>query len=263
MLRKRMRECLSIYSASLKKARRPLTTSAGQNHGTQAMVDLVHRRERRSRNPRCFRLRVQLMERTQSLLAPTARSGRRWLQFSLRGVLCVLALCAAPVGWYAQYIWPQQRAVNEVLQTGGSVGYDIFVSTDALACFPRQRSVQGKESHVWLDFRHHVVVADAYDTGDPHGICRRLAELPKLNALVLSGKRFDDEALEPIGRITELWDLDLGQTSISDQGVQRLARLSKLELLALPASISDASLEQLQMALPKCSMTRIQATRGR
>ncbi len=187
---------------------------------------------------------------------------RRLLRYSVRSLLLSTASIAAGLGWYEETIWPQQRAVNEIVQAGGFVSYDVLPKSNALNCIPRWRSVHGDDSHFWLDCRHHVLTAFASDAGDPHELCRRLVELPKLHTLGLSGTRFNDEDLEPISTMAEMFDLDLGQTSVTDQGVQKLARLSKLELLELPSTISGAALEQLQKALPQCTITRLRAAQA-
>jgi hypothetical protein len=184
---------------------------------------------------------------------------RRLFHYSLRTMLIGTAAIAAGLGWYVETVWPQQRAVGLVVQSGGSVFYDAYLDGPGMACFPRQRSVQGSDSHAWLDLRHNVTMASATDAGDPHELCRRLAELPKLHSLSLIGLRFNDQDLQHIGRMTEMFDLELGRTSVTDRGLQNLARLKKLELLELPAGISDAGLKRLQTALPQCCITRIAA----
>lgn len=184
---------------------------------------------------------------------------RRMSCYSLRSMLIGTAAIAAGLGWYVETVWPQQRAVELVLQSGGSVYYDAYLGGPGMVCFRRQRSVQGSDSHAWLDLRHNVTMASATDASDPHELCRRLAELPKLHSLSLSGPRFNDQDLQHIGRMAEMFDLDVGQTSVTDRGLQKLARLKKLELLELPEGISSAGLKRLQTALPRCCITRIAA----
>lgn len=188
-----------------------------------------------------------------------AMNCRRLFHYSLRTMLIGTAAIAAGLGWYVETVWPQQRAVDLVVQSGGSVCYDAFLDGSGTSCFARWKVAQGDDSHVWLDIRHNVLMASATDASDPHELCRRLAELPKLHTLSLSGPRFNDQDLKQIGRMAEMFDLDLGRTSVTDQGLQMLAGLKKLELLELPAGITNASLERLQTALPQCCITRIVA----
>lgn len=188
-----------------------------------------------------------------------AMNRRRMFHFSLRTMLIGTAAIAAGLGWYVETVWPQQRAVDLVVQSGGSVCYDAFLDGSGTSCFARWKVAQGDDSHVWLDIRHNVLMASATDAGDPHELCRRLAELPKLHSLSLIGPRFNDQDLQHIGHMTEMFDLELGRTSVTDRGLQNLARLKKLELLELPAAISNAGLERLQAALPQCYITRIAA----
>lgn len=192
-----------------------------------------------------------------------AMNRRRLFHYSLRTMLTGTAAIAAGVGWYVETVWPQQRAVDLVVQSGGSVSYDAYLDGPGMVCFPRQRAVQGSDSHAWLDLRHYVTMASATDASDPHELCRRLAELPKLHTLSLSGPRFNDQDLQHIGGMTEMFDLDLGRTSVTDQGLHKLAGLRKLELLELPAAISSQGLDRLQTALPQCCITRIAAEPAR
>lgn len=181
---------------------------------------------------------------------------RKAIRYSVRSVLALTAAIAAVLSLYVESVWPQQHAVNMILQTGGSVSYNVPSKAIGLQCIPNWRTVQSGDNHFWLDCCQYVVIVDATDVGDPHEICRRLTGLPAVHTMSLTGMGFNDEDLEAISKLTEMSDLNLGQTSITDQGIKKLARLPRLELLEVPRTISDVAIEQLREDLPQCIITR-------
>ena len=78
-----------------------------------------------------------------------------------------------------------------------------------------------------------------------------LARLTKLEMLFLDNTQVTD--VTPLARLTSLEGLDLNGTQVSD--VTPLAGLTSLETLYLGGTkVSEAAVEQLQKALPKCTI---------
>jgi hypothetical protein len=89
-----------------------------------------------------------------------------------------------------------------------------------------------------------------------------ISRLPHLSELGLSA-RISDTATEYIARLTELTDLELNFTSITDAGVSRLAPLVKLERLELRGTkVTDACIDHLCQfkALARVDLRKTQVT---
>ncbi len=64
------------------------------------------------------------MESTRLSLATVLRPGRRWVQFSFRGFLIVLAIGCLWLGWKVERSCEQREAVKAIEAAGGFVLYD-------------------------------------------------------------------------------------------------------------------------------------------
>lgn len=77
---------------------------------------------------------------------------RRWLQFSLRGVLVVLTIGCLWLGWKVEMARKRGRAIDAIVEAGGVGGYGDSGDAPFLS---RGRSV---EDHFWLDLKGVPVV---------------------------------------------------------------------------------------------------------
>jgi hypothetical protein len=178
-------------------------------------------------------------------------------------MLIVLAV-AIVLGWQANKIQDQARAVDAVQKYGGWVHYDYEFVNGTLA------SGRAPWAPVWLRrvlgeelFRNVRQVSLVYDnsTGkrfdNPNiqpcdELLRKLAKLPGLQELLLHGTQVTDEGLRHIGRMTDLEKLFIWDArSVTDAGIKHLSDLKKLQYIHISKSnLTDDSLALLS-GLPK------------
>jgi hypothetical protein len=206
---------------------------------------------------------------------PTKLSKRRWLQFSLRTFLLMIALISA---WLAFYYIPAQRtdrAAKASQEKGISVSYDYqhvpgtspFSYSSRVPqpgpAFLRKLFGDGLFQHAESISRDHAVVkADdlsplesiptirsvsfaTCQIGDEH--LKHLVGLRRLENLGLYEGQITDQGLLNLAHLTELRTLDLSKNQIHGDGLKHLASLTKLTGLFLYNNpISDDSLANLE-----------------
>jgi hypothetical protein len=92
-----------------------------------------------------------------------------------------------------------------------------------------------------------VTYVDFYALPDAAATSVHLKELPHVEKLNYSNTNMNDDALANLAGLTELKELGLWGTRVTDKGMVHLAGLSKLESLNLnETSVTDAGLENLK-----------------
>ncbi|HEX7379930.1 MAG TPA: hypothetical protein VF278_22595 [Pirellulales bacterium] len=169
------------------------------------------------------------------------------LQYGLRSLLVVMSMACVVLGWYVERIRRQQRAVAALISDGAKIYYyddtsAYFESNDFLG----GKTVKSPRSFVerveyltpvrirtalGIDFFRRVNRVDCgYYSEFPRDPCwlRDLSGLQDLE----SYHALDDD-LATIGALSELTQLTLCESVISDAGLVHLAELHKLEYLDL------------------------------
>ena len=173
---------------------------------------------------------------------------RRWYQYSLRSLLGTAIVVGLAMTWLVaqKRNADRQRAVVEsILEGGGSVRYDYQYdeSGDEITS---AEPPQPPGPH-WLrrllgdDFFANVVYADI-----PSGI-KDVDALTHLRLALTNDRRFSDADLKPLGSLTKLEMLEVGDFSqITDTGMAYLGDLRSLRFLGLDNTrITDAGLKHL------------------
>ena len=117
---------------------------------------------------------------------------KRWMKYSLRSSLLLIAVCAAFLGWINYRAEQRQSILQEIDDLGGSFRLRGHNDSWIGAAY---ESIYGRDSY------GDVVAVDLRDTAA------------------------DDELLERLGRFTEIYDLDLSSTKVTDKGVRSIAHL--------------------------------------
>lgn len=196
--------------------------------------------------------------------APPKRK-RRWLQYSLRSLLALMAVAAVLLGWlryHLNQIAKERAAVAAIRELGGGVIYEETGGVRDANGDLIERRPAGPE---WL---RRLFGDDFFDSIDvigyegPH--CREvLAQVENLRGLKflsVTGRSVDDESLAHITKFRELRTLYLNNASITDAGVERLQALSNLEDLQLKNTpITDQAVEAI-LGLPKLKNVIVHGT---
>ena len=184
-----------------------------------------------------------------------ARPKRRWYQFSLRTLLLAVLVINLPLSWFAARLEKarKQKEAVEALEKAGGYAFYRSQSEDRFAELlapKRARALLG--DHFFFD----VVAVLAYDKSIDFKLvtCRNLGDkeltylkgLPSLEILHLGDTQVTDAGLENVKELADLRELVLSDTQVTDAGLEHLKGLTNLTDLHLgDTQITDAGLEHL------------------
>ncbi len=194
----------------------------------------------------------------------------RFLRFSVRGLLVVVLVIGAGLGWLVRSARIQREAVEAIKNAGGSVCYNWEYSDGNVISGGNPWAPPWWVNLVGVDYFGHVslVVSPSARvsaaTIELVGPLSQLEELRlghsavadaglghlnglgKLKRLILTGTDVNDTALVHLKGLRELSALDLIGTGVTDAGLAHLKGLSNLSVLGLSyTKVSDRGLEHL------------------
>ena len=182
------------------------------------------------------------MDQSESTAAnPVRRSRRRWLQFSLRGLLALLTVLAIWFGLFVNAAHRQHQARLHVEKLGGKALYDF-----------QHVNLSLTKAGYRLHYSRNARPAN-FDL-----LCRLFGDdyCSQIVFISLKGLPITDADLVPIGSLRGLEYLDLAFTPITDDGLDSIENLSSLRNLMLsPYQHSKARVAALQESLPTCQIT--------
>ena len=178
-----------------------------------------------------------------------SRPWRRFLRFTVRGMIVTVLVIGAGLGWLVRSARIQRDAVAAIEKDGCIVyhGEGWIVDWDRMP-----DSVQSVPR--WLvqsfgvDYFFYVksVYFQASSTASDEVIIQ-VAKLSQLKILHLGKMLLGDAGLAHLNGLTSLSDLDLGDTQITDAGLANLGGLKNLEALNLRGTkVTDAGLLHLR-----------------
>jgi len=167
---------------------------------------------------------------------------------AVRVAIGVLLVAGMIYGWTAmgrQKSRKQAEAVNAVIAAGGSVYFDYQWKDGKLLEGGQPQQAAWLRRLVGPEFFDRAVAIDLREV-EPGDLLRSLRLMPYVVDLNVGGAVLEEGDLEAIGRCKGLERLDLSRSSISDQGVVRLDRLTNLVSLSLATTeVSDRSLDTI------------------
>jgi hypothetical protein len=197
--------------------------------------------------------------------APTSRSWRRFLRFSMRGLIVVVLVVGVCMGWLVRVVrnsQVQRDAVATIERERGAVRYNgELVVWDA---GPGWHEIPPGETWAprWLvgllgvDYLYHVTTASLFGWPGGAGMVS-VGRLTSLDTLGLEYSGIGDTDLANLTGLTKLSSLDLHDTAITDAGLVHLRRLTNLLKLDLRhTQVTDAGVKELQQALPNLKIGR-------
>jgi internalin A len=219
------------------------------------------------------------------LAGPVPRTWRKYLRFSMRGLIVLVLVIAAGLGWVVRSARIQREAVVAIIGVGGLVrydwegsiangspaaqswaprwivdliGFDYFGQVTAVVLSPSSKATDaaivqvGRLSHLKLLKLNGSSLSDA---GLAH-----LKGLTNLSVLDLSDMHVSDAGLAYLNRLTKLSELDLGDTQVTDVGLAHLNGLTNLFDVNLGGTqVTDAGLAHLK-GLTNLSVLRLNGT---
>ena len=166
---------------------------------------------------------------------------RRWLQFSLRGLLAMLTALAVCLGVVANNARQQREAVETIKAMGGKV---LFGGEPENAVWPWLRELFGEP---FGRDSIQIFVGSGRVAGMPPDPAELLPFEPT--------REFNDDGLKAIGKLPAVSGVWLHRVSLSDDGLKHLESCAGLRMLyLLKTGVSAAGVQRLQKRLPECKI---------
>jgi internalin A len=188
-----------------------------------------------------------------------ARSRRRFLRMSVRGLLLSIVLIGCGLGWLARVVRTgqvQRRAVAAIYQAGGWVVYDTEWDQRQNVSIWKPTWPKWLVDRLGVDYFGNVVFINLHDRGNDQVLAQvdRLADLKQLHR---PGFAVTDAGLAHFGRLTNLELLSLDDTQVTDAGLAHLKGLTGLKWLKLTRTrVTDRGVAELQKSLPQLQAIR-------
>jgi hypothetical protein len=195
------------------------------------------------------------MDTTRS--EPPSKSKRRWVTFSVRGLLVFVLVFGLWLGWVVNRTRNQRLAVAAIREYGGFVHYDHEFVVGKLTAGTEPWEPRWTRQWLGDDFFQNVEEVSLVYGHTPSGtrievtrtsddVLINLKFLPGLKRLLLHKTQATDTAMAHVGRSTELEGLWMWDAAMGDEGIARLEGLSRLKSIHVSNSkLTDASLKTL------------------
>jgi hypothetical protein len=207
---------------------------------------------------------------------PISISWRKLLRFSVRGLIVLVLVIGAGLGWLVRSARIQREAVAAIKKVRGRVEYswewrngksifggkpwapewlvekigvDYFGHVTSVAIWERSPATEVAIAHVGKLSQIEELRLPTSTTDDD---CRaQLPGLTELRYLALSSAQVTDAGLVHLKGLSKLSYLSLADTHVSDAGLAHLRGLHKLSYVGLARThVTDAGVEALKRALP-------------
>jgi internalin A len=175
-----------------------------------------------------------------------SRRWRRFLRFSVRGMIVAVLVIGGWLGWIVRSARIQREAVSAIQHAGGSVMYDWGRSNGKLIPGGEPWAPKWLVERIGRDYFGHVAaVTLSGSVGDE--VMAHVGGLTSLSQLDLSNTDVTDVGLRHLSGLTKLTDLNLDYTRVTHVGLEHLEGLNELEVLGLNGTrITDAGLFHLR-----------------
>ena len=176
---------------------------------------------------------------------PVSRPWRRFLRFSVRGMIVVVLLVGGWLGWLVRSARIQREAVAAIQQAGGSVYYDWEWRSGQYLEGTEPPAPRWVVERLGFDYFGNVAeMCNGNARGD--AVLAKVGELHALETLNLEWSHATDAGLACVIGLRRLKQLFISDTNVTDAGLLSLQRLEKLEELDLTNTrITDDGLVHL------------------
>jgi internalin A len=179
-----------------------------------------------------------------------SRPWRRYLRFSVRGLIVTVFLLGGSLGWITRSARIQRNAGAAIRAVGGYVSYDSELRKATVTPAGRAWTRQWLMDFVGVDYFDRVdyVGMDFQATpADAAIVMAQVGRLPQLKGVLVSQSGVSGPMLVHLEGQTSLSELDLSETRVTDAGLAHLRGLTGLTELWLDhAPVTDAGLAHLK-----------------
>jgi Leucine rich repeat len=174
------------------------------------------------------------------------RPWRRYLRFSLRGLIVVVLVVGAEMGWLVRSSGIQREAVAAIEQAGGRAAYNWERVGQHGGTYGEPRAPRWLTDLIGVDYFGHITKVWLGKSGTNAQIAL-VARLDRVERLDLSFTRVSDAGLVHLKRMTNLSKLHLWGTEITDAGLVHLKGMTNLTALSLGNTrVTDAGMVHLK-----------------
>jgi hypothetical protein len=179
---------------------------------------------------------------------PVPGRWQRFLRFSVRGLIVLVLVIGAGLGWLARSARVQREAVAAIKSARGSVAYDWAFYNGRIIRNAKPWGPRWLVNFIGVDYFGHVtavrLVTSSTKINEPIVHVGRLTELQRLD---LVSRSIRDADLSHLKGLTMLSRLNLHMTRITDAGLVNLKALNNLSELWLDGTqLTDAGLVHLK-----------------
>jgi Leucine Rich repeat len=177
---------------------------------------------------------------------PVLRPWRRYLRFSIRGLIVLVLFSGGGLGWLVHSARNQRGAAAAITAAGGSVQYDWEWRNGNVYPAAKPWVPDWLVDRVGIDYFGHVTQVSFYGSAKTDSDLTHIARLTQLERLSLTGSPISEAGLAHLSNLRALSRLDLDYTPITDAGLMRLTGLNRLSVLVLNGTqVTDTGLAHL------------------
>jgi hypothetical protein len=163
---------------------------------------------------------------------------RRYLRFSVRGLIVLVLVIGTGLGWVVHEAHVQRDAVAAIVKAGGSVQYDWGWSNGNGIRAAEPWAPRWIVDRIGADYFGHVTnVSFSSSPTRIDAVLNPVARLTRLEVLFLNCPCVSDAALAHLNGLTNLSVLALSGTQVSGEGLAHLKGLSSLSHLDLSNTV--------------------------
>jgi uncharacterized membrane protein len=175
-----------------------------------------------------------------------SRPWQRFLRLSVRGLVVLVLVMGAALGWIVRGARVQREAVAVIKKAAGTVSYDYEWKNGGAIPGGRPWAPRWWIDCIGVDYFGHPALVLVGES-DPDTVVPAIGRLTRVEALTLRAWRLTDGGLAHLNELKNLTRLDLDFTLVSDAGLAYLKRMKKLSTLHLASTkVTNAGLAHLK-----------------
>ena len=149
---------------------------------------------------------------------PGSRPWRRFLCFSTRGMIVLVLLVSAGLGWLVRSARIPREAVAAITEAGGTIEYDWEWHDGKEIPGGTPWAPPWLVNAIGVDFFGHITFVELYATAND-AVLVEVGRLARPQAVILTNSPVSDVGLEHLTGLTNLSRLDLSLTKLTDSGL--------------------------------------------
>jgi hypothetical protein len=179
---------------------------------------------------------------------PGARPWRRFMRFSVRGLIVLVLVSCVGLGWLVRSARIQREAALAITAAGGEVDYNREWTSRQFIPGGNPWAPQWLVKLIGVDYFGHVTLVKFFASSTAtDATIERVRRLTGLEELYVTQPSVDDAGLVHLKGLTKLSFLYLVGTRVTDAGVAHLKELANLSGLSLNRNqVNDAGLAHLK-----------------